>query len=221
MKNERQTMYVLLVGLIILWGTDYIFAKLALESLTPFSLLFFKYVSAALLVFIVKMKTDRGTIIHKKDIPAYFACVITGEIAYFHCEYTAMDYLPVSLISIIIAFVPVVSVITERILYKKKTSGKIILWIFVCIFGIVLIIGVDIELLLSGRLTGYLLAFACVFFWNAYNFITVSLHDYYNFFRLADIKGNYIAAADGGRSYRDICRVCSDKGKRQSGGQSR
>jgi drug/metabolite transporter (DMT)-like permease len=50
----------------------------------------------------------------------------------------------------------------------------------VCIFGVVLIIGVDFNLFADGRIVGYLLAFGCVITWNIYNFITVKLHDDYS-----------------------------------------
>ena len=50
----------------------------------------------------------------------------------------------------------------------------------ICILGVALIIGVDFEHLLQGRMIGYLLAFGAVFSWNAYNFLTASLHDRYS-----------------------------------------
>ena len=55
-----------------------------------------------------------------------------------------------------------------------------VIGVAVCIFGVVLIIGVDFELLFQGRLIGYLLAFGAVFSWNGYNFLTASLHDRYS-----------------------------------------
>jgi len=166
--------------MVIIWGLGFIVTKHALEELDPLPLLFFRYLFAFIFVFIVKLKNDRGVFIKKKDIFLYAVCSIVGDIFFFYCEYTAMSYLPVALLSIIITFAPAVSVIFERVLFKKKADKKIIIGVAVCIFGVVLIIGVDFNLFADGRIVGYLLAFGCVITWNIYNFITVKLHDDYS-----------------------------------------
>jgi len=179
MKDKKNTYYVLMTALVVVWGIDYVVVKLALGLLEPLSVLFFKYIAAFLLVLPVKLRMDGRGLIRKEDIWLYVLCVIFGEIIYYFCEYKAMDYLPVSLISIIVAFTPAVSVIFERVIYKKRVTLKIIAGIAVCVLGVALIIGVDIGALLNGKLIGYLLAFICIFAWNAYNFITFALRDGY------------------------------------------
>lgn len=178
-KKERRITCILMLFVVVAWGLDYVLAKKALDTLDPMCLLFYKYAAAFFLVFVIKCKMERGVWIRKKDILPFVLCAIFGEIAYFYCEYTAMDYIPISLISIIVSFVPVLSVLIERVVYKRKNSAKVVLGICLCIFGVVMIIGVDYRMLLQGKLIGYLLAFACVFSWNAYNFITASLHERY------------------------------------------
>ena len=116
--NEKKIAFLLMCGLVCLWGLDYVFAKEALRVLEPMNLLFLKYLTGLVLVLIVKLNQDRKSIVRKKDIPFFILCSLTGEILYFTCEYTAMDYIPVSLITIILAFVPAVSIIAERIIYK-------------------------------------------------------------------------------------------------------
>jgi drug/metabolite transporter (DMT)-like permease len=144
------------------------------------SLLFLKYIIALVLVLAVKVTREGWKFIRKEDIKIYLACVLFGEIIYFYCEYTAMEYLPLSIISIFVAFLPVVSVITERILYKRKTSGKVIAGIGVCIFGVALVIGVDFHSLLEGKIIGYALIAIAVVAWNMFNYITASLHQKYD-----------------------------------------
>ena len=189
MKKEKNIIILLMSVIVFVWGLDYIIAKMALELLEPLSLLFFKYTVAAVVVLAIKIKTEGTAFIKVRDIPAYAVSVFFGEIIYYYSEYTAMDYLPVSIISIIIAFVPALSVVTERVLFKKKTDLKIILGIAACIFGVALIIGVDFSALINGKIIGYLLSFVCVFAWNAYNFITISIHKRYN---TATITANQI-----------------------------
>ena len=144
------------------------------------NLLFLKYLVGALLVFGIKLKQDRKTIVRPKDIPFFILCSLTGEILYFFCEYTAMDYLPVSLITIILSFVPAVSIIAERIIFRRKFTWKMLMGVIICIIGVAIVIGADFRTLLHGRMTGYLLAFGAVISWNIYNFMTASLSSNYS-----------------------------------------
>ncbi|MEG1929677.1 MAG: DMT family transporter [Anaerovorax sp.] len=172
-------MYILMTILVCIWGLDYIIAKNALETFQPMTLLFFKYSIGLVLVVAVKFKFEGKTLARKKDIPVFIACAVLGEIIYFSCEYTAMDYLPISLITIILAFVPALSVVLEKIIYKKKATKLMIVGIGLSIVGVALVIGVDYKMLFQGRAIGYLLAIGAVCSWNAFNFITASLHDKY------------------------------------------
>jgi len=180
MKNEKKLIYFLMCLVVVIWGLGFVIVKQTLELLEPLSLLFFRYLFAFVLVFIIKLKKDRGIVIRKKDILVYIVCSIVGDIFYSYCEYTALSYLPVALLSILITFAPAVSVAFERVLYKKCASAKTILGVIVCILGVVLIIGVDLDILMEGRLLGYLLAFGCIVSWNVYNFITAKLHKDYS-----------------------------------------
>ncbi len=179
MGSQKKIMCFLMILVVCIWGLDYIVAKKTLELFEPLSLLFFKYLVGLLIVFAIKIKREGKSLIRKKDIPMLIGCSISGEILYFACEYSALDYLPVSLITIILAFVPAVSVVLEKIIYKKSPGKRMILGILLSILGVAMIIGVDFNQLLQGRILGYLLAIGAVFSWNAYNFITASLHEKY------------------------------------------
>jgi len=173
-------MYFFMVCLITIWGFDYIVAKQALENLEPLVLLYLKYIVGLVLMLIIKMFMDRGWKLRKKDVLTLISCTLFGEILYFYCEYTSMDYLPVSIIAIILAFVTAVSIITEAVLYKKMPTKKLVAGVALCLFGVALVIGFDYKALFEGKIIGYLLAFGAVLAWNAYNFITASMHQRYS-----------------------------------------
>ena len=166
--------------LIITWGFEYILVKNALAAFESLTLVFFKYLIGSVVIMAFKLKLDRQVIIRKKAIPMFIACAIFGDIGYFYFEYTSLDYLPISLITILLSFVPVMSILIERIMYKRRITGAMTAGVIVCILGVTLVIGADARELLSGRLIGYLLAFGAVSCWNAYNFITASLHEEYS-----------------------------------------
>jgi drug/metabolite transporter (DMT)-like permease len=173
-------MYILMTFLVFAWGMEYTFAKKALAVVEPITLLFLKYVVGFFLLLIVKLIVEGRSFIKKKDIPVFVLCAIFGDIGYFYSEYKAMSFLPVSLITIILAFVPVLSIFIDRIVFKKSITKKVMLGMIFSILGIALIIGVDIGGFNSGKMFGYFLAFSAVIMWNIYNFITASLHEKYD-----------------------------------------
>ena len=174
MKDTTKA-HILMTFLVISWGFDYVPAKMGLEILEPMSLLFLKYSFGAVVLLTIKFVILRSRALPRlKDLPVFAVCSIFGEILYFYCEYSSMDYIPISLLTIVLGFVPAVSVMAERILYKRRPNKVIVIGIAVCILGIVFVIGSDWRVIFQGRARGYLLAFGAVLFWNVYNFITAS-----------------------------------------------
>lgn len=180
MKKEKLVTYIMLAVLVAAWGLDYIGAKIALVTLDTFVLLFFRYSLALVSVFIVKMIVDRKFKIRLKDIPIFILCALTGEIGYFYLEYTAIAYLPLSILTLILAWVPVASLLIEKVLYNRKITWIMVVGVIVSMIGVGIIIGADYKLLFQGKLIGYMLAFGAVLSWNAYNFLTAKLGDHYS-----------------------------------------
>ncbi len=179
MDSQKRNMYLLMIVLVFAWGLEYIFAKQALAVMEPLTLVFFKYLIGFAVALAIKLKAEGKSLMRKKDIPIFLFCAIFGEVGYFYLEYSAMGYLPVSLVTIVLAFVPALSILIDKAVFKKKISKIMTLGILLSIIGIVLVIGVDYRILFQGRIVGYLMAFGAVIAWNLYNFLTASLHDRY------------------------------------------
>ena len=160
---------------VFLWGLEFIAAKNALTVFPPVTLVFVKYTIGIVLILILKTIADRRFPFRKSDIPLLLMCSLFGEILYFVGEYGAMAYLPVSVITIVLAFVPCVSILVEFVLFKSRPSALMIVGVFICVIGVALVIGADFRELLSGKYIGYLFAFGAVVCWNIYNFMTQRL----------------------------------------------
>ena len=85
-------------------------AKNALEVFRPLNLMFFKYLGGLIVITLIKAVAERKFTIRKKDIIFFVMCSLTGQVLYYFCEYTAMEYIPVALITIILSFVPSISI---------------------------------------------------------------------------------------------------------------
>lgn len=189
MNSQKRNMYLLMMALVLSWGLEYIFAKHALAIMDSLTLISFKYVIGLVVALIIKWKIDGKGLMRKEDIPIFLICAVVGEVGYFYLEYTSMSYLPVSLVTIILAFVPALSIIIDKAVFKKNTTKKMVIGVLLSMVGIALVIGIDYRLLFQGRIFGYLAAFAAVIAWNVYNFLTASLHDRY---RTATLTVNQI-----------------------------
>lgn len=183
--KSKKVVYGLMILLVILWGFDYVAAKTALNTLKPVTLVFFKYLIGAILLFTVRFIQKKKLHVRKKDLILLAACSIFGQVMFFACEYSAMEYLPVSIITIIIALVPMVSIVLEIFISKKMPNTLIVGGIILGIAGMAMVIGVDIGDFKSGKWIGYALAFGAVIFLNVYNFLTEKLSARYETFELS------------------------------------
>jgi drug/metabolite transporter (DMT)-like permease len=170
--NKKRTSYGLMAMLVFIWGFEYIAAKSALDTIKPITLVFFKYFLGAIVLLCIKLLRDRCFPFKVRDIPFFILCAIFGDILYYASEYQAMSYLPVSVITIILAFVPAVSILLEGLIYKRRPTLLICLGIVLSVIGVGMVVGADFGALFKGKAIGYMLAFFAVFSWNAYNFIT-------------------------------------------------
>lgn len=177
-KINKKPAYILMTVLVMLWGFDYVVAKTGLEIFKPMSLLFCKYSIGFITILTIKLLRGNFNLIRAKDIPVFLLCSLCGEVLYFNCEYNALSYIPASLVTIVLAFVPVVSIIAERVIFKRKANRRIIIGMVLCLCGVVLVIGADFSELFQGRALGYLLALGAVFCWNVYNYVTSYLKNY-------------------------------------------
>jgi drug/metabolite transporter (DMT)-like permease len=178
--TSKRLNYILMTILVIAWGYEYIAAKSAMETVMPITLVFFKYLVAFAILMVYKLLRDRRFPFKKRDIPFFFLCAIFGDIMYFAGEYGAMHYIPISLVTIILAFVPAVSILLEFAIFKVRPTPIVVAGIVACILGVGLVVGADFSALANGRMIGYLLAFLSVISWNIYNFITARLTGNYN-----------------------------------------
>jgi drug/metabolite transporter (DMT)-like permease len=169
--------------LVCLWGLEYIVAKKALEDIEPLTLVFFKYGVAFLLLAPIKFAINRRIAVRGKHLLPLFVCALFGDIIYYAAEYRALSYVSVAVLTILLSFVPLLSILIEWGFFGRRPSLLMIAGVLVCILGIALVIGVDFRQL-RGSSLGYALGGVAILAWNIYNFFTEKLTDA---FRVLDL----------------------------------
>jgi drug/metabolite transporter (DMT)-like permease len=168
--------YIFMGVLVCMWGLEYIVAKRALEYFDPMMLVFLRYSVAFITLAPIKLIVNRRIVIKKKHIIPLFVCALFGDVIYYAGEYQALSYISVAVLTIILSFVPLLSILIEWRLFGRRPSLLMVAGIVACVFGIALIIGVDLRQLHGGAL-GYILGGLAVLSWNIYNFFTEKLTD--------------------------------------------
>jgi drug/metabolite transporter (DMT)-like permease len=160
--------------IVCLWGLEFIVAKRALDEFDPMTLVFMKYGVAFIVLFIIKLIVDHRIIVKRKHIVPIFVCSLFGDVIYYVGEYQALSYISVAVLTIILSFVPLLSILIEWGFFGRRPSLLMIVGVVVCVFGIALVIGVDLSQL-RGEAFGYILGGIAVVAWNMYNFFTERL----------------------------------------------
>ncbi|MDR2132276.1 MAG: DMT family transporter [Clostridiales Family XIII bacterium] len=174
--KSRGLSFALMTLLVCLWGLEYIVAKKALEDIEPLTLVFFKYGVAFVVLAPVKLAINRKIEMRRKHILPLFVCALFGDIIYYAAEYRALSYVSVAVLTILLSFVPLLSILIEWGFFGRRPSPLMLAGVFVCILGIALVIGVDLKQLRGGFL-GYALGGVAILAWNLYNFFTEKLTD--------------------------------------------
>lgn len=178
--NKKKIAYILMTVLVLIWGFEFVCAKLMLDIFKPITLIFVRFSLALIVITIIKLKIEPGFQLKKKDIKLFFLCAFIGQVLYLICEWTALDYLPVSIVSLTLAFTPVISILIEKVLYGISISLKMLFFIAVSIVGVSLIIGIDVTQLLGGKIFGYLFCLGAIICVNIYNYLTSHLGKNYS-----------------------------------------
>jgi len=190
LKDPRIS-YIFMTAIVFMVAFEFIVVKTILPVVPTFTVIWMKYAVAFVALLCVKTARRKRWPFTVRDIPFFIVCALTGEILYYFGSYNAMDYLPVALMTVVLALCPVLSIILERLINKKRIMLPAVIGICVSLIGIALVAGVDIAMLASGRLWGYLLAFIPVVSTNIYNFVALKMVARYSTF---DISLYVIAA---------------------------
>jgi drug/metabolite transporter (DMT)-like permease len=156
-SDQKSVLYLIIAN--IIWGASFPIYKWTLESVPPFTFVFLRFFLAALIIlpFVIKKLS-----IDKRDyknliILSLFSITFQIPLLFFGLKLTPSINAP-----IIIAFAPIILIISSIIFLKEKPNSKLIAGTFVSLMGVMsfLIIPLIKEGGIRGDFLGNLLIFA-------------------------------------------------------------
>lgn len=173
MKKESAVVtYLALAVAVFCWGLSFVATKIALQSFTPFCLIFFRFFTAAIFFLLLLWRTG-FPLLNKTNVKSLLLLAIMQPGLYFTFETIGLQYTSATKTSLIIATIPVVVLMLSAIFLKERMRFYNILGVLLSLTGVALLVfagqtGQDLQ----GMLVGDLLIVGAVFSASFYMILT-------------------------------------------------
>lgn len=152
MKIDKRLLlvYVLLTISMILWGTSFVWSKLALEHYNSFTIVFFRLLVSSIILVPVLIVTKKFRFPDKKHWLMFMLLALFEPYLYFIGETTGLSYVDPSMASVIISIIPLFTPFVAFYFLGERITILNVLGIMISISGIVvLVFGKDMSLQVS------------------------------------------------------------------------
>lgn len=165
MNNSSNPLtYITLALAIIFWGFSFVATKVALQSFTPFCLIFFRFITASVF-FIWLLKRTGFPTLNRRNFKNLALLAVFQPGLYFTFETLGLQYTTATKTSLIIATIPIVVLLLSILFLKEKVRLINMIGIFISMGGVALLIfgdgkGAPVDGMLLGDMliTGAVLA---------------------------------------------------------------
>jgi drug/metabolite transporter (DMT)-like permease len=170
--------YFFAVAAILFWGVSLVATKTLLQNgFTPNFITFIRFAAAALLLEASRSKTKEKIV--KSDLKFFLMMAIGGISLFYYFENAGLQYTSVANTSLIIATIPLFTLITAAIFLHKKITWQNYIGIVLGLGGTFLLFYKDL-LRTSLHVKGDLLVFCAVVMWIIYSFAYRKIMDKYS-----------------------------------------
>lgn len=132
------------IATVLIWGTTWIAIALQVGPVPVLVSVFYRFALAGILFLVFLAITGRLRIPDRKDQPWLIAQALCLFSLNFICFYSAANYIPSGLISIIFSLATIFNALNARLLFRDKISGQTMVASLLGISGLALLFGPDI-----------------------------------------------------------------------------
>lgn len=166
---------------ITIWGSTYIVSKLVLQTIMPAQVLFIRFLIASLVLTIFYPKFKKITNFKVETLLFITAVCLLG---YFYCENTSLTLTYATNVSLIVATIPLISLIITRFIGNKEhLNKKIIIGFIIAYVGVVIIVTVNGNRN-NVMFKGDAIALAAAIFFAFYSYVIVKVNGKFNIIHL-------------------------------------
>lgn len=167
-----------IMAAVVFWGLSFLSIKITVAVFPPMTLALLRFLMASLLLYGVFKWREPRTKLEKKDLPLIILAGIIGITLYFYFENNGVKLITASAASIIIASIPIFTLIADAIFFKSGMTKRKIGSVLFSVLGVCLVVGVDLDWSDTGL--GYLMMFGAAISWVIYSMVTKPLFKKYS-----------------------------------------
>lgn len=177
--NNKIKSYIAICLVTFFWGLSFISTKICLRWFTAFTLAFYRFFLATIILLLIMLVTKSSFKIEKKDIVRTISLGFTGIFLYFAFENMALNLINASLASILIALLPALTVFGNYILLKERVTKYKIISVLLSVFGACLVAGFNTAEGSKNLIFGAILVILSLLSWLVYNYLSMPLQKKY------------------------------------------
>ena len=141
MNNKRISAISAAFVTMLFWGLSFIASKYALDAgVPPLTLAFLRYaILTPFIVLLTQLGGKKSMRVSRKDLLRIAPSALLGITAYYYSEYTGLLHTSASIASVMLATIPLLTTLTESIMYKKKISPAVWVGVLSSVGGVAMV----------------------------------------------------------------------------------
>jgi len=161
-------------GTVLFWGLSFVASKTVLNAgVPPMTMVTLRFVAATVILNVFLRRFDPGARLRRRDILPLLASGLCGVTIYFFFESRGIKLTSASHASLIIAVIPVATVVVEAILFRTRISWLVAIGVALSVVGVVFVVGRPTG---SRSFAGDFFMFGACASWVAYIILSKNLH---------------------------------------------
>ncbi len=170
-----------IITAVTMWGLSFLSIKVTVAVLPPMTQALLRFIIASLVLLAMLLFDKTAVRPDKKDLPLLIVAGALGITLYFFFENNGMKRITASSASLIVATVPVLTILADAVAYKSRLSGRKWTSVLLSVLGTYFIVqsGLWGEGG-TGDWAGYAMMFGATVAWVVYTLATKALFDKYS-----------------------------------------
>lgn len=174
---RRATALLAVWGTVLFWGLSFVSSKAILNTgMPPMTMVAIRFVVATIVLNVIARRVDPAVRLRKKDLLPLALSGLFGLTVYFFFEARGIKLTSASHASLIIAAIPVFTVIAEAVFYRTRISWLAAAGIGISVAGVAFLVWRPGEKLATGSLVGDLFMLGACLSWVVYILLSKNLH---------------------------------------------
>jgi drug/metabolite transporter (DMT)-like permease len=176
LKNSKALIIISFIAIYVIWGSTYLFNKIAVTELSPFFLASIRFLTAGFLILIIAKVLKKSLVISKKQLLntliSGFLFLVYGNGVFVW----ALKYVDSGFASLLASTQPLFVLLLLRLIDQKQMQKKSIIGVLLGVFGMYLLVSQTEIAVSKESLLGIFMIFTCVLSWS-YGSVFVSKAD--------------------------------------------